>query len=138
MQYDGVIIDPVYAKFWLWVLGAYEVVRTMCEAEQCFSAGVRDQLRDLKQRLTLLRIPFAKQELPGKKIPVNAEPSPCTMGGSPPDYKFRVKDQMLSVRDSIHQFGAVLSGIKRTDVLAHHRTTYSIGGGRVKANPSDT
>jgi hypothetical protein len=23
--------------FWLWTLGAYEIVRTMCQAQSCFS-----------------------------------------------------------------------------------------------------
>ena len=124
MRCDGLSIDASYGKFWLWLLGAYEIVRTMCQASQCFSDRINPQLKNLKNKLTLLRVPFAKQRLPGKAVPVHAEPSPCTILASTCDYIYRVKNNMLSVRELIGEFDAVLGGIKRSDVLADHRTSY--------------
>ena len=79
---SGEVIDRCYGQFWLWILGAYEVVRTMSQAEQCFSPRVVIELKGLKKRLAILRMPFAKQELRGKPIPVRTEPSIYGIGAS--------------------------------------------------------
>ena len=65
---------PDYGQFWLWVVGAFEVVRTMAGAKACFSQRVKDELGPLKKTLAFLRMPFAKQEYPGggKKIGTEA------------------------------------------------------------------
>src|SRR4051794_39337074 len=41
---SGEVIDCCYGQFWLWILGAYEVVRTMCQAELCFSPRAATEL----------------------------------------------------------------------------------------------
>jgi len=122
---NGEVIDRGYGQFWLWVLGTYEVVRTMCQAEQCFSQPVADNLRALKRRLADLRIPFAKQGLRGKRVPVHAEPSIYGIVDSPPDLHFEEKGQVISARELIGEFAVVMGSIMRGDVLADHRTTYS-------------
>ena len=119
------VISRGYGQFWLWVLGAYEVVRTMCQAEQCFSPRVAAELKVLKRSLAVIRMPFAKQELPGKSTPVRAEPSIYGIGGSPPDLRFEVEGKVISVRELLAEFDRVFDGITRADVLADHRTTYS-------------
>jgi hypothetical protein len=120
----GDVINRGYGQFWLWVLGAYEIVRTMCQAEKCFSPRVANELKGFKRKLAILRMPFAKQELPGKDVPVRAEPSIYGIGDSPPDLRFDVEGQVLSVRELIGEFAAVFGGITRADVLADHRTIY--------------
>jgi len=126
---SGELVIRGYGQFWLWVLGAYEVVRTMCpNPEQCdryFSRGVSDRLKELKRRLAELRMPFAKQELRGKNVPVEAEPSICGIGTSPPDLRFEVEGQVISARELIVEFATVLGNIARGDVLADHRTQYA-------------
>ncbi|QEG26938.1 hypothetical protein GobsT_16860 [Gemmata obscuriglobus] len=73
-------ISCCYGRIWLWVIGAYEIVRTMCQAKQCFSQRVVQELHGLKHRLGFLRMPFAKQELRGKSVPVHAENSIAGIG----------------------------------------------------------
>ncbi len=124
---SGEVINRGYGQCWLWVLGAYEVVRTMCQAERCFTPRVRAELKGLKRRLAVLRMPFAKQELPGKTVPVRAEPSIFGIGDSPPDLRFEVKGKVVSVRELIGEFARVFEGITRADVLADHRVAYSPG-----------
>lgn len=56
-----------YNLFWLWTLGAYEVVRTMSEHSQCFRSPKDEQIHALKRRLNVIRTPFAKQQIAGVK-----------------------------------------------------------------------
>lgn len=119
------VINQGYGQFWLWVPGAYEVVRTMCQAEKCFSPPVAEELKTLKAKLAALRMPFAKQELPDKKnVPVRAEPSISGIGVMPPDLMFEVEGRKLSARELIHEFATIFGRITRADVLADHRDTY--------------
>ena len=124
---DG-IGDPTngsYGQFWLWVLGAFEIVRTMCQAEKCFAQSLVAELKSLKRLLRAIRIPFAKQELPGhKSAPVGGEPSICGINTSPPDMRFKVQGQLISARELISEFERVFGGITKADILADHRTSY--------------
>jgi hypothetical protein len=123
----GEVMNRGYGQFWLWVLGAYEIVRTMCQAEQCFSPALATELKALKRQLSVIRMPFAKQELRGKFVPVHGEPSVYGIGHSPPDLRFEVEGEVISVQELIGEFDRVFGGITRTDILADHRTTYSPG-----------
>jgi len=63
---DSAKIKHAYNLFWFWVLGAYEVLRTMDQHKKCFTATVRIEISELKKKLAAVRVPFAKQEMPGK------------------------------------------------------------------------
>jgi hypothetical protein len=126
---DGTVFNKVNGLFWIWVLGSYEVVRTMTQAKGCFSSNCSQNLQKLKKTLSLLRIPFAKQELPGKKkTPVAAEPSISSVQISPPDLEFKIDETVLSIRAVIQQFRNVFDSITPEDVLADHRTLYKSRG----------
>jgi hypothetical protein len=125
---DGQTVMRAHGLFWLWVLGAYEVVRTMCQAKHCFTPAAATQIKVLERSLWLLRIPFAKQELPGNKtVPVYAELSIYGTRHSPPDLQYSVKGEVVSARDLIEQYAAVLADIERSDIVADHRTSYRSG-----------
>ncbi|WP_444666568.1 hypothetical protein [Cereibacter changlensis] len=63
-----------YWKFWFWVLGAYETVRLMAEHRKaCLSAEAQERTQAMKKKLSLIRVPFAKQELESSRRPVYAE-----------------------------------------------------------------
>lgn len=123
----GHVMNRGYGQFWLWVIGAYEIVRTMCQAERCFSPVLAAELKVLKRQLSVIRMPFAKQELPGKSAPVRGEPSVYGIGHSPPDLKFKVNDQVISAQELISDFDRVFTGIRRADILSDHRGTYLTG-----------
>jgi hypothetical protein len=48
---DGSRIERAESLMWLWLLAAYEVVRTMHQAKQCFSDPVSAELGQLKKLL---------------------------------------------------------------------------------------
>jgi hypothetical protein len=118
--YDG------YSKFWFWTLGAYEIVRTMGGAKKCITPEMLAKLNQLKHKLGVLRIPFAKQLLQKEDVAVNAELSIYSHSASPPDLKFQVKDQVISARATIEEFAAVVGGIEPADILADFRTMYAV------------
>lgn len=68
MIQDGNIVDMSngnpYGKVWLWVIGAYEVVRTMSDQKWkgSWSEERYTQIQEYKKRIADLRVPFAKQE----------------------------------------------------------------------------
>ena len=62
---EGIVdgdFNLAYGRIWLWILGAYEVVRTMCQARICFSEEYLAKLTTFKTAMADIRIPFAKQE----------------------------------------------------------------------------
>ena len=53
---DGGVIGRADMLMWFWLLGAYEVVRTMHQAKQCFSERLAADLQDLKKQLAHARM----------------------------------------------------------------------------------
>ncbi|MDL5502258.1 MAG: hypothetical protein QSU88_03485 [Candidatus Methanoperedens sp.] len=47
---------------WFWTLGAYEVIRTMWQAEDCFSENFFKKFSELKNDLAKVRMPSSKME----------------------------------------------------------------------------
>jgi hypothetical protein len=41
---DAQALNRAYGMFWLWLLGAYEITRTMCQAKPCFTAELSTKL----------------------------------------------------------------------------------------------
>ena len=79
-----------YGLFWLWLLGAFEVVRTMHAAKSRFSPNAWNAITKSKGRLARLRAPMAKQKLTnGKEI--YAELSVSRSNADPKDYCFIVE-----------------------------------------------
>jgi len=75
--FSGAVVDGGRAAraehlMWLWILGSYEVVRTMCQAKNCFSDKAFNELSGLKKTLSTIRMPAAKMEKSGKKAPVTS------------------------------------------------------------------
>jgi len=62
---QGPGFNKLYGEFWLWVIGVYEVVRTMDQATGSFSGRAGADIHAFKRRVAKLRMPFAKQEYSG-------------------------------------------------------------------------
>jgi len=123
---DAERVGRAESLIWLWVLGAYEIVRTMDQAKKCFSERLNQELRGLKKVLANVRMPAAKMEKPGKKLPVTSNRSPS--GWDPANRDVLVNDPEdntnVSARWLLVEFDRVLCSIERSDVLAHHETSY--------------
>ncbi len=119
--------DRAESLMWLWTLGAYEVVRTMCQAKSCFSETAWDELVQLKKSLSTVRMPAAKMEKAGKKIPVTSNRT--ASGWDFPNRDLIVNDPEstpdVSARSLLREFGRVFSSISNDDVIGTHRSTYA-------------
>jgi hypothetical protein len=123
---EGGRLERAESLMWLWTLGAYEVVRTMCQAKSCFSPRVLDGLTQLKKTLSTVRMPAAKMEKPGRKAPVSSNRSPS--GVDVPNKDLLVNDPSapeVSARFVLKEFGRVFSSIKKNDVLGRHEESYT-------------
>lgn len=124
---DGGSVERAESLMWLWMLGAYEVVRTMCQAKSCFSDGALHELVQLKKTLAVVRMPAAKMEKSGKKKPVTSNRSPT--GWDIANRDLLVNDpeesQAISARSILAEFDRVFSSVTKHDVLARHEESYS-------------
>ncbi len=124
---DGDRVDRAESLMWLWTLGAYEVVRTMCQAKDCFSIQVFDELQHLKKSLSSVRMPAAKMEKPGKKVPVTSNRSPSEWDVPNKDLLINDPEEAIdiSARLILDEFDRVMSLITKDDVLDRHENSYS-------------
>jgi hypothetical protein len=123
---DGGQIGRAETLMWLWILGAYEVVRTMCQAKKCFSERAYNELTSLKKILTTARMPAAKMEKPGKKVPVTSNRSPSGLDVKNRDLFINDPDSTpdISARFILTEFDRVMSSITKDDILGHHEASY--------------
>jgi hypothetical protein len=122
---DGTGYIEVYSNTWLWVIGAYEITRTMCEAKVCFSNGLHARLTELKKELAVIRMPFAKQELRGCKTPISGEASPTGVDVDSKDVIYTIEGKRISVRALLSCFDTVFGGITRSDILKSHQESFT-------------
>ena len=125
---DSVSLDRVVraeSLMWLWTLGAYEVVRTMCQAKGCFSEKALDQLTQLKKTLSSVRMHAAKMEKAGKKVPVSSNRSPSGWDIANRDLLVNEPESTnVSARFLIQEFDRVFSSITKDDVLGRHEESF--------------
>lgn len=112
---------------WLWVLGAYEVVRTMEQAERCFSLRAQHSLRRMKRQLKAVRMPSAKMEQPGQYVAVPSRRSPAELRLPDRDLSIGDPDKPHSVRRLLDQFAEFVRSFEEADVLASHESAYPNG-----------
>lgn len=124
---DGERVERAESLMWLWVLGAYEVVRTMYQAKQCFSERLAQELRDLKNQLAVVRMPAAKMEKKGKNVAVTSNKSPSGWDSKNSDLLINDPDddRNVSARQILSEFDRVFCSISKADVLDHHKASYA-------------
>jgi len=111
-------LNFIYSRFWLWVLGAYEVTRTMSQYSTCFSERHNSEVSAYKKKITVLRIPFAKLELKGNaKQPINAEASIYGIDVEAKDFSFQVSGEVVSMRSLMSEFVRFTKLMEPKDVL---------------------
>jgi hypothetical protein len=123
---DGGRVDRAESLMWLWILGAYEVVRTMCQARACFSDRALDELLRLKRALAVVRMPAAKMEKAGRDEPVTSNRSPSGWDVRNRDLLMSDPDARpdVSARSLLTEFDRVISSIAVGDILASHEDSY--------------
>ena len=109
---------------WLWVLGAYEVVRTMLQAKHCFTEDFTASLIELKKELAKVRMPMAKMERQGKCTPVTSNRSSAGIDHASYDLLVGDPDNPHSLRSMLEKFVDVFNGINTVDVISSHEVAY--------------
>jgi hypothetical protein len=124
---DGGQVERAESLMWFWLLGAYEVVRTMHQAKACFSERLVQELSGLKKTLATVRMPSAKMEKPGKRTAVTSNRSPTGWDIENRDLLVNDPEESpdISARWMLSEFDRVFSSITKTDVLAHHEKEYA-------------
>lgn len=123
------LIGHASTLMWFWTLGAYEVIRTMCQAKECFSENFYEKISELKKDLEKVRMPSAKmekkQEKKCKKMPVSSNRSPD--GGDIPNKDLLVGDpeNPISGRMLLEKYDNVLSSLTIKDIKARHENAYN-------------
>ncbi len=119
---DGSKIGRAESLTWLWILGAYEVVRTMCQAKDCFSERLLKEIQPLKKSLAEIRMPAAKMEKTHNRGYV-----PSTRSfASGMDYDNKdlfinaPEEPIMSVRKIICEFDRIFCSMMPEDVLKRH------------------
>lgn len=106
---------------WFWLLGAYEVVRTMTHTSDCFKAHYIDLLKSLKERLEFARMPAAKMEPRRKSVSVTSDRSPANINHKAHDLQIGDPDGHLdSCRDLIRNFNEVIRQADASTILKRH------------------
>jgi hypothetical protein len=123
---NGGVIGRADMLIWFWLLGAYEGVRTMHQAKQCFSERLATDLQDLNKRLARARMPAAKMEKPGRRAPVSTNRSPSGWDYNNGDLLVNDPEEResISARGLLAHFDQVFCSISRADVIRHHSTSY--------------
>ena len=126
---DGGSVERAESLMWLWLLGAYEIVRTMHQAKYCFNGRVASDIGNLKDLLAEIRMPAAKMEKLGRKVPVTSTRSPS--GWDVQNHDLLLNDpeesEAISARHVLAEFDRVFCSITKADVLSTHEMSYTGG-----------
>lgn len=121
----GGLVGRADTLMWLWILGAYEVMRTMCQSPGCFSEQALTRFKSMKKSLAVVRMPAAKMEPQGKNQAVSSDRSPSGWSVDRKDLLVNAPDEPnVYARDLIEQFERVVSDLKRNDVIKSHESSY--------------
>lgn len=124
---DGVVdgdFNLAYGRIWLWILGAYEVVRTMCQAKLCFSDEYLAKLTNFKNDIAEIRIPFAKQERRGLKQPIHSELSVSDFDFDRKDFAFDLSGHKVHFRDLYDAFAQLVQNVSGSDIKQRLESSY--------------
>ena len=119
-------ISRAETLMWLWTLGAYEVIRTISQARECFSQDFISKVTVLKKQLAKVRMPASKMEKQGKKQPVTSNRSPTGWDAKNRDLLINdPEDNDVSARNLLSNYDITISSLSINDVLKRHEESYN-------------
>jgi hypothetical protein len=95
--------------------------------ETRISPELSNYLQRLKKSLSSVRMPAAKMEKPGKRVPVTSNRSPSGWDMQNKDLLINDPEETLhiSARFILDEFDRVMSSITKDDILDRHENSYS-------------
>lgn len=114
---------------WLWVIGAYEVVRTMCQAQGCFSLQFARVLSGLKVALERVRVPSTKMERVRydrreRAVPVGSDREADRWDAAARELWVGDPADEVSARELLAAYVRVMGAVRAEDVLRGHADAY--------------
>lgn len=122
---DTKLIGDASSWTWFWTLGAYEIVRTISQAKECFSEKFITKINELKKQLAVVRMPSAKMEEQGENKPVNSNRSPDGWDIENKDLLIGSPENPKSARHLIELYDKTLCSLNPEDVIKHHQESYN-------------
>lgn len=121
--------NRVSTLLWLWVLGAYEVVRTMCQARPCFSPPAFKELTALKGQLEKVRVADAKMEKINytrreKALPISSDRRGDEWDEAACDVLIGDPSSPTSGRFLLERFPSVVNSISAEEILMSHEASF--------------
>lgn len=115
---------------WLWTLGAYEVVRTMCQARACFSDRFYKAIADLKLELERVRVPSTKMEKikydrRDRSVPVGSQREADTWDEARKDLRVGDPADTVSARRLLAEYVRVMSSLTADEVRMRHEDSFA-------------
>ncbi len=117
-QMDGPGLQRAYGLFWLWVLGAYEVVRVLSKHQKSLSPNLNERVGVVKLEIAELRMPFAKQQLRGSNVTIGREAFVECASKEHKDISFVIRGRIYWAREVVSRFESLLASVASQDVLA--------------------
>ncbi len=118
------LIGNASALLWLWTLGAYEVIRTISQAKECFSDSFIEKVTKLKKELAIVRMPSAKMEVVGKNMPVNSNRSPDGWDIENKNLLIGSPENPVSARYLLDLYKKTILSLSIEDVRKRHQDSY--------------
>jgi hypothetical protein len=114
---------------WLWTLGAYEVVRTMCQARDCFAPEFYRGLADLKLELERVRVASTKMERinydrRARAVPIGSDRAPDEWDAAALDLLVGDPAHPASARRLLAAYRRVLGSLTAADVRMRHEDAF--------------
>ena len=118
------------ALMWLWTLGAYEVTRTMCQAQGCFADRFYRGLAGLKTELERVRVPSTKMERVKydrreRSVPVGSDRGADVWDAARSDLWVGDPAAPVSARGLLAGYVAVLGALTAEEVLGSHEGSFA-------------
>jgi len=121
---NGALIEEASTSMWFWLLGAYEVVRTISQAKECFNVEFMTKINSLKRQLAVVRMPSAKMEEQGNPKPVNSNRSPDGWDFKSKDLLVGSPENPKSARQLIKLYDEILCSLTPTEVIKKYEESY--------------
>ncbi len=114
---------------WLWVLGAYEVLRTMCQAYECFAAEYLQRLSTTKVEFERVRVANTKMERVNydrrtRSIPICSDREADVWDPDSRDLMLGDPFAPASARALLHAYETTLAALTAADVRCSHEDSF--------------
>jgi hypothetical protein len=124
---EGVVgpeMEPFYGSFWLWTLGASELVQTMYQAKNYFAQPAQRRIQEFKREIAEIRVLLAKQEFASEHdLPIDADGLIYGFDFPGLDVKIDVNGRGYSVRGLLNRFSILINWLE-SDRADHRDETW--------------